>query len=812
MPPSYPPASEPRAGDASARAEAGPAAFDGADTAYSAVFAFLSVWSWVGLVLAEAGRFSPVWLVGLALPVSAAAAAWVWRLLTPVAAPATAARAIAGVLAVAAIASYLAARPGEFLVDGSDGSVYLAIGGGLARHHALVHPEPLLDVMSPDDWASVFSRERHPPRVFNLFPGGIQVLPGVNAVQPNFFHLLPVWLGIADTAGGPKAMHFVSPLVGVVAIVAFWLLVRALTSALVATAASVLLLANLAQMWFARAPMTEIMAQAFIVSGVYFAVRCYQRPAIALGVLCATAFGLAAFVRIDVLMLVTPLAIGFLAVVALERRWSRPWTWCALVLFLVTAHAIAHAAIVSTPYTERILFHAFSGRSVTSASRILPPLVLAVGALALLLARRFRGSRLVRLVGPLVFLAILGAAVYRIWPQVTGGFLLMLMSPLGVGLAVAGAVIWMVEDRSAPTLLVVGLLLASALVYGESVRDRSTMPMLLRRFVPVILPLSVLCIGVLFDRAWRHHPASRILASVACVALCGTWVTHSRPLIAAAPMTGVHDQLARFVAALPDDAIVVTDQTTPSHLGLSLRGTFGRDVLWVHPTPETSGALERLARRTSRPLAIVRGPSAASADVLSARELAAFTLSPPRVETLQMTQLEPTLDRLPSAIVARAATIEFYIAHPRDPAMVPVTVEIGAGDLSARLDGFHDAEQMGEASARWTREHALIQLPLVRLAGHGALVLRLAAPRAAGMAAPQVRVSLDGVEVGTTAELAAGFQLVELPLPDRSLTRLAAGPSVLTLSVATFVPAEHGMGGDTRPLGAIVDWVRVDAR
>jgi hypothetical protein len=198
--------------------------------------------------------------------------------------------------------------------------------------------------------------------------------------------------------------------------------------------------------------------------------------------------------------------------------------------------------------------------------------------------------------------------------------------------------------------------------------------------------------------------------------------------------------------------------------------------------------------------------------VLSARELAAFTLSPPQVQTLQVTQLEPTLDRLPSTIVARASTIEFYTAHPRDPAVLPVTVEIGAGDLSARLEGFHDTEQMGEASVRWTRERALIQLPLVRLAGRGALVLRLAAPRAAGMAAPRVRVSLDGVEVGTTAELAAGFQLVELPLADWSLTRLAAGPSILALSVATFVPAEHGMGGDTRPLGAIVDWVRVGAR
>ena len=808
--PHPPPASEPRAGDASARAVAGPA-FDGADAGYAAVFAVLSVWSWIGLILAEAGLFSPVWLVGLAVPASAAAAALVWRRLKPVAA-ATAVPAIAGVLAVAAIATYLAARPGEFLVDGSDGSVYLAIGGGLARHHALLHPEPLLDVLPPDDWGSVFSLERHPPRVFNLFPGGMQVYPGVNLVQPNFFHLLPVWLGIADAAGGPKAMHYVSPLVSVVAIVAFWLLARALTSSLVATSASVLLLANLAQMWFARAPMTEIMAQAFIVSGVYFAVRCYQRPANALGVLCATAFGLAAFVRIDVLMLVTPLAIAFLAAVALERRWSRPWTWCALVLVLVTAHAIAHAALVSTPYTERILFHAFSARSVTSASRILPPLVLAVGALAFLLAHRFRGSRLIRRVVPLVFLAILGAAVYRIWPQVTGGFLLMLMSPLGLGLAVAGAVVWTVEDRSAPTLLVVGLFLASALVYGESVRDRSTMPMLLRRFVPVILPLSVLCVGVLLDRAWRLHTISRALASVACAALLATWLTDARPLIAAASMTGVHDQVARLAAALPDDAIVVTDQTTPSHFGLSLRGAFRRDVLWVRPTAATAGTLERLARRTSRPLVIARGPSNPAVDVLTGRDLAGLTLSAPRVETLQVTQLEPTIDRLPSAIVTRPWTIEFYIAHPRDPATIPVTVEIGAGDLSARLEGFHDAEQMGEASARWTREQAQIQLPLVRLSGRGALVLRLAAPRAAGMAAPRVRVSLDGVEVGSTPELAAGFQLVELPLPDWSLTRLASGASVLTLSVATFVPAEHGMGPDTRPLGAVVDWVRVDAR
>ena len=812
MPSSHPPTVEPLRLEAAPPRAADSAGLDVADAAYAAVFAALAVWSWMGLGLAEAGRFHKAWLVVLAGPASAAAAAIAWRSLRAGARGTTSARAVASLVAVAALASWLAARPGEFLVDGGDGSVYLNIGRGLARHHALVHPEPLLDLIPPADWEAVFERERHPPRVFNLFPGGIQVYPGVNAVQPNFFHLFPVWVAIADALGGSRASYFVSPVSSVVAIVAFWLLVRALTSTLVATLASLLLSVNFAQIWFARAPTTEIMAQAFTLSGVYFAVCCYRRPETTLGVLSAAAFGLAAFVRIDVLMFVTPLVVGFLALVALERRWARPWTWCALVLALLTAHALAHALLVSTPYTERLFFHVTRGRSVTMASQVLPPMVLAAAAIALLVSRRFGRSRVAGPVATVVFLAILAGATYRIWPEVTGGFLPMLVSPLGLGLAAAGAGLWLSEDRSPPALLVVGLLLASALVYGESVRDRSAMPMLLRRFVPVILPFSALAVGMLIDRCWRHGTIWRVAATAGWAALVAVWVSHARPLIAAVPMTGVHDELARLAAALPAEAIVVTDQTTPSHFGLSLRGTFQRDVLWVRPTAGTASALERLARRTARPLVIARGPSGGTAGVLSGRDLAGFSLSPARVETLQMTQMETTIDRLPSAIVGRPSTIEFYLAIPREAAAMPVTIEIGAADLSARLDGFYDVEQMGEASARWTREQAQVQLPQMQIAAHAVLVLRLAAPRAASMPLPLVRVALDGVEIGTTPGIGPGFQLVEMPLPNWSLTRLAAGPSVLTVSVPTFVPAEHGMGGDARQLGAVVDWVRVDAR
>ena len=788
---------------------AGARGLDGADAAYASLFAVLAVWSWVGMCLAEAGRFSLSWLVLLAAPASSAAAAIAWRSLRTGARRVVSTTSVVAMVAVAALASWLAARPGEFLVNGDDGSVYLNIGRGLARHHALIHPEPMLDLIPPSDWEAVFWRERHPPRVFDLFPGGIQLYPGTNAVQPNFFHLFPVWVAIADLIGGPRAAYYVSPAFSVVAIVGFWLLARAIASTLVATLASLLLVSNLAQIWFARVPTTEIMAQAFTLSGVYFAVCCYRRPDATLGVLCGAAFGLAAFVRIDVLMFVTPVVVGFAGLVALERRWARPWTWCALTLAVLTAHAVVHAVFVSAPYTERILFHLTQGRSVTMASRVLPPLVLAAGAVALLLSSRFSRSRWAGRAAASIFVVILAAAAYRIWPQVTGGFLLMLVSPLGVSLALAGAVLWLVDDRSPPTLLVIGLLLTSALVYGESVRDRSTMPMLLRRFVPVVVPLSALAVGMLIDRAWRRGAIWRVAATAGWAALVAIWVSHARPLIAEAPMVGVHDAIARLAAGVPGDAIVVADQTTPSHFGLSLHGSFQRDVLWVRPTAGTAAVLERLARRAARPLVIARGPSGPADGALTARDLVGFALSPARVETLQMTEMETTTDRLPSAILPRASPIEFYIARPREATAWPATVEIGAADLSARLDGFYDAEQMGEASARWTRGQAQVQLPRLQPVAHATLVLRLAAPRAAATPSPLMRVSLEGVEIGVTPALGPGFQLVKVPLPGWSVTRLTAGPAVLTLSVPTFVPAEHGMGSDTRQLGAVVDWIRL---
>lgn len=787
-----------------------PSGFDAADAAFAAVFAAIAVWSWVGIGLAEAGRFYLAELIVLAGPASLLAAALAWRALRAGRQARTGRLAVAALVGVIAAASWIGARPGEYLVDGTDGSVYLNIGRAISRHHGLTYREPLLDLLPPDQWPSVFARERSAPRIFNLFPGGIQMYPGSTTIRPNFFHLFPVWVALADVLAGPTAAYFVSPMFGVVAVTAFWLLVRALTAPLAATLASLLLLMNFAQIWFARMPTTEIMTQAFVLSGLYFATVCHRHPAPVLGVLGAMAFGLAAFVRIDVVILVLPTVAVFLALIAVEGRWHRAWTWCAIVLAVVTAHAGAHAWLTSGVYTERILFHSFQGRSVSSGSRARPTLVLISGAFALL-ASRWPGTPRVagRLVW-LVFVGVLAHTTFLILPHLREGFLLVVVSPAGVVLTLVAVAVWLTGDRSAPTVFVVGVLLGSAIVYGESARDSAELPMVLRRFVPTVLPLATLAIGVLIDRVWRLGLAGRVAGVSVWIAMALLWLAPSRPILAAAPMQGVHDQFSRLAADLPPDAIIIADGTAPSHFALSLHASFRRDVLSVTWTANTARVLDTLAHTTSRPLFIVQGDVPAQS-VLTARDVIGLELTASRTASLRTRQLAAAADRMPSTFVERASAIQFYRARPRTPQVGPVTVEIGAADLAGRIVGFHEAEQMGEASARWTHEVARMQLPRVQGAT-GVLVLRLAAPRPASVAPARVQLSLDGVEFSTTPPLGPGFSLIEVPLPGWALARLGAGSSELTLASPTFVPAEHGMGADGRQLGAVVDWVRVEAR
>ena len=534
------------------------------------MFAAGAVWSWVGIMLAEAGRFRASWLLALAGSGVGVAAVCAWRRH-----PGDGTAPLVG-----------ARHRGTGRRRRLGGGAFRAAGRvprrrrrrlGLPEHRPQPGPPPRVGPSrtAARTGAAIRLGRGLPSRAFRR---GLQPVPrrhpGVPGDQRGTAELpspFPVWLAMADVVAGPLAPYYVSPLFGVVAIVAFWLLARALTTPLVATLAAMLLVANLAQAWFARVPTTEIMAQAFTLSGIYFACCATAGPTSRMACWPRRPSAWPAFIRIDMLVFSMP------AVVVLSRR-GRAGASLGRSLDVVRAdpgrpgraRRGARPPGVDALHRSPPVFRVpRATRSRRPAACCRPwcwrPARLPSCCRGAPTDRRWRGR-----LALLVFVGILAGAAYRIWPQVTGGYLMMLMNPLGVGLALAGAVVWITGDRSAPTLLVIGLLLTSALVYGESVRDRSAMPTLFRRFVPVVLPLSALCVGVLVDRLWRRGTPWRVAATAAWAVLLALWASQARPLMAATPMAGVHAEFARLAAALPADVIVVTDQTTPSHFGLSL--------------------------------------------------------------------------------------------------------------------------------------------------------------------------------------------------------------------------------------------------
>ncbi len=780
---------------------------DTLDALAAAAFAALAAWSWVGITLAEVRQFRAAWLLVLAGPASIAAAAWTWRRMAPAAAVTRSSA--TGLLIVVATTAVLVSRPAEHLVDGGDGSVYLNIGRSLGTHGAFVFPAPVLDLIPADRWEALLERERYPPRVFNLFPGGIEVQPGVNAVQPGFFHLYPVWLALAELAGGPRAPYYLSPLLGVIAVTMFWLLARLLSSPAVATLASVLLLVNFGQIWFARVPTTEVMTQALLVTGTLFLVAVDRGAPPAAGVLAGSAFGLAAFARLDVFVLVLPVVAVALAAVWIDRRWHAGWTAATVTLALLGAHAALHAWLLSSLYVERIIFHMFFGRSVRMVSRVLPALLLASAVVALVAARRLRGSAVAARLPLAVFGLLLLGAVIRIAPRAAEGPLALLLTPPGILLVLVAVAFWLYEDRSWPAILIAGLLLLSMLVYGESAREHAMLPMPLRRYVPVVLPFAALAIGVFVHRLWSKGVVWRVVGVSVWTAMAALWVSESRTLASVAPMQHVHGEVARLAAALPPGAIVIADRSSPSHLAMTLWATFGRDVLFVRPTAGTADALRALSETSRRPLVILKG---AGTTGLTARDMAGLALSARRVEVLHLTPFESAADRLPRALAPYDVAIEIYDARPAQPRPLPALVEVGDGDLSIVVGGLYPSEVMGTAHARWTSQTAELLLPRVAASGETVLTLRLAAPRPAGVEEPRIAIRIGDRPIGETPPLGPGFTEISVPLSVETTEVLAQGAAVLSLTTPTFVPAAHAMGDDRRPLGVAIDWVRLGTR
>ena len=771
-----------------------------------------------GIVLAELGLLTRVWLTASVLALFPLSLWWSRRHIAP----------SGGRLAPVSVGTWLSLagvvllatglfRPAmDAVFEGGDGSAYLAISRLLHEHGTLRPRDGTLESLPPELVEQLFRRDNVPPARTNFFPGALQISPA-QRVELNFFHLFPIWMAVFTALFGPTAAAYVNPAFGTLAVALLWAAARRMAGTHWAgTAAGVLVAVNYGQVWFARFPTSEMLTQALVLGGLSALVTALTGGPRLAAALAGTCIGLAAFCRIDAMMLVAaPLIV--VAAIASVRAGSSSRVWmlfCASAL-IVTVYAALHAFLFAAAYTQRALVFVFDPRwriAAVGTPELVAAAVAAVAFLAVLFNVR-GATRLLRAA------AVISACVGAAWIMTTTSAriadspLLDMMSraQLALVLVAAAAVVARPDAEAAVAILVV--LLTSLAVYLPSPREVAVMPTPLRRFVPVVLPtMTLLLVHAIFQ--FRRRIVWRVIATLVLVLIGADSVRLTRTLMSAAPYAGIRHEAARVAAAVPPRARVLVDRRAPSHLALALRYHFGLDVLIITGAraPDTMERLAMLTFERRQPVVVLRSAVAEDGGSLRGEEFRRLAVEPLAELSLHVPLFDEETKSLPISIGETTRTLELFSVQPRGRpvATLPLRIDIGPLDLASALSGFYPAERSGAATARWTNREAKIAVPQLALrdAVDGVLVVRAAVSRPPGVPLPALTFLFESEPFATLATGLPAFGEYVVPVPAATMARMAAG-GALTIRSEVFVPAETGVSTDRRTLGIMIDWVEL---
>ena len=388
--------------------------------------------------------------------------------------------------------------------------------------------------------------------------------------------------------------------------------------------------------------------------------------------------------------------------------------------------------------------------------------------------------------------------------------LVLALTPPGAVLACIG-VIWLAGKRDLRIALVTTLLLVSSVAYVESARDKPELPGVLRRDIPVLLPLSLIAVTALLFPAGAR-PLRRLVGVGAAVWLVATGAAHLPVVWLESSGARDHRALADLAGEFPPDALVIVEPGLPTHLDLALDFTFDRTALAQRRVPAARPAVRAAITRTlnARTPVFILARNGSEAPSEDATALAGLALEPKRTLTLPVDGLFPSLGAWPDTIEHVVYPLSVYQA--RNIATFPWRVDIGGQDYGTLGAGWRDRETLLGVSGRWTTgDAAEIAIPALDCADRSSLALRvrLASLRPAGLPQPPVRLTINGDVVGSLTPEDSGFRVYALSLSPALTGQVCRTPTTMILSAPQFVPRRDAGLADDRPLGVAVDWVEV---
>jgi hypothetical protein len=786
---------------------------DAADLVVGATTIPVMAISLAGIVLVETQAFSPRAVMGVGVVLAGALGALLWRTMRGMSIARTDPRDWVALTSIVVVAVALCRPSAEAYAGGGDASVYLAAGRLIANDGGLGRIDATIRGLPPGAIPDLVDR---PGRSgLSFFPGGMNADVS-GRVRPDFFHLTPIWLAVFDGWFGPGAATAANGVFAVLSIAIVWALARRLSSRWGALAAGALLAVNFAQIWFARLPTSEMSTQYLVMGSLFWLLVASDRASSGAGVLAGLAAGLTMFARIDAFVFIAaPLMAATLLQTAAARRVTAERVWFAAVLIAMTAYAAWHAALFAGPYCERILVDFTTHHRLRVGSARMALIGSVVVALLWGLQQIVKPPRW--LSQSALLAAGIGAAAWLAaqGPRVLDGHFLLLVSPLGLGMMAAGLIVLLRSPWATRALPLAALFLPSALVFLPNPRDTSGMPMLLRRFVPILLPIGVVIIAYAVARLSAMR-AGRWLSALGVAALGALWLSTSAFVLIDPPFAGLRQAAASIAARIPPDALTIHDAGTPSHLALALHYEFDRSAILVSRR-NARAAIERTvaaALEHHQPVRFLMRTESGESETVPRAAFGGLLVQPVAAMNFDYPAIDPAMPTLPGRVVLVTHRLGLYEVAPAPSGgmALPLRFDAGGLDFGWLLSGFHGPEQLDGVTARWTDGALKMTVPPIQLPeGFDIeIAVRLAIWRPAGAAAPTVTIDIDDARALAFATRAAGFDEYRATFSQEAAERLRGGTTV-TLSSPTFVPAESGASGDRRRLGVAIDWMELRA-
>jgi hypothetical protein len=374
-------------------------------------------------------------------------------------------------------------------------------------------------------------------------------------IVPQFYHLWPALLASAHEMAGIDGIRATTPLVAVLAVMLLVSILRRIGGVVAAAFGGLLLSTNMLEVWQAKFPTTEALAQALFL-GVLFAfilaVQTRWRPCALVGGLLV---GVGFLNRPDAWLTVMMAGAGLAAVYA-TRRDDRSVYWALAGFGAVLPYGMwqAYSAAATYTYANQVpgfywttaLLVAAAAGAVIARVLLRRPLTSFVDKLRIRRVQIGVGLGAFTLLGGLMALGFLRPRIFgedllsrparpeRSYDEQNMRRLSWFLTLPGMWLAWLGfAVVTLRRWRGAAWLAVLPpLLLAILYIYQAQVATR--LMWWARRYVPNVLPVLIIlmALALAFAFAWRYR-GRRVLALPAVavmVALTAAFLSQSLPL------------------------------------------------------------------------------------------------------------------------------------------------------------------------------------------------------------------------------------------------------------------------------------------